>query len=312
MRTVLVICGGGMKGFTVPGALEVLSTFGYLDPVTTYAGTSIGGFIAGLLAVGYSASEMCALFQNTLFDDMKKHLRVGNLLEYGCLMDPTWWEAYVVAAIDKKYPGRGRSLTLEELHTETGKSLVMSTTRLPNSDADRVLKSQRLFLFNAVTKPHLPLYLLTMMSTAHPGLLPPVEFEGYLYVDGGAVDNYLIAHFPPERVLGIYLGARTAPTHESKPHEIQRVQEKKGPFKGVKILLEALEGTLHCMLVEMEQLRAEKAAPSTSAGTVKEVAIDTSDIRTVSFDFSPTRQKELLLRGMNAALAFVGKDIKDE
>ena len=72
-RTALVLCAGGAKGFAHVGALRVFERAGIeFDAV---AGTSIGAIVGALVAMGWSASSVEALFVNvasnpwkTLFD----------------------------------------------------------------------------------------------------------------------------------------------------------------------------------------------------------------------------------------------------
>ena len=58
----LVLSGGGAKGAAQVGALMYLEELGV--PVDLVCGTSIGGLLGGLYAVGYNASELRELFQN--------------------------------------------------------------------------------------------------------------------------------------------------------------------------------------------------------------------------------------------------------
>ena len=58
----LVLSGGGAKGAAQVGALKYLEEIGM--PVDFVCGTSIGGMIGGMYAVGYRSGELEALFRN--------------------------------------------------------------------------------------------------------------------------------------------------------------------------------------------------------------------------------------------------------
>ena len=55
-KVALVLCGGGAKGAAHIGALKVLEEARV--PIDMIVGTSIGGLVGGLYAMGYSAAEL--------------------------------------------------------------------------------------------------------------------------------------------------------------------------------------------------------------------------------------------------------------
>ena len=63
----LVISGGGIKGLSGLGALQYLEDNKLLESINTYIGTSIGGIILYLLAIGYKPIEIIVYFCNGLF-----------------------------------------------------------------------------------------------------------------------------------------------------------------------------------------------------------------------------------------------------
>ncbi|HAC41225.1 MAG TPA: hypothetical protein DCF48_06645, partial [Rikenellaceae bacterium] len=62
----LVLSGGGAKGAATVGALKYMEQ--YDIPVDMVVGTSIGGLIGGLYALGYDADYLDSLFRNMNWD----------------------------------------------------------------------------------------------------------------------------------------------------------------------------------------------------------------------------------------------------
>ena len=58
----LVLCGGGAKGAAHIGVIKVLEETGV--KVDMVVGTSIGGIVGGLYAMGYDSHKMDSLFRN--------------------------------------------------------------------------------------------------------------------------------------------------------------------------------------------------------------------------------------------------------
>ncbi len=67
-RIGLVLSGGGAKGFAHIGTLKLLDSLGI--PVDYIAGTSMGGIIGGLYAIGYSGKEIEAIARRTDWEEM--------------------------------------------------------------------------------------------------------------------------------------------------------------------------------------------------------------------------------------------------
>ena len=61
-KVALVLCGGGAKGAAHIGALKVLEEANV--PIDMVVGTSIGGLVGGLYAMGYSAAELDSIVSN--------------------------------------------------------------------------------------------------------------------------------------------------------------------------------------------------------------------------------------------------------
>ena len=62
----LVLSGGGAKGAATIGALQYMKKYDF--PIDIVAGTSVGGLIGGLYALGYTPSELESLIRTTNWD----------------------------------------------------------------------------------------------------------------------------------------------------------------------------------------------------------------------------------------------------
>ena len=58
----LVLSGGGAKGAAHIGVIRVLESYGI--PVDMVLGTSMGGLVGGLYALGYTPDQMDSLIRN--------------------------------------------------------------------------------------------------------------------------------------------------------------------------------------------------------------------------------------------------------
>ena len=60
-KVALVLCGGGAKGAAHVGVLKVIEEVGV--PVDMIVGTSIGGLVGGMYAMGYDAGQLEKILQ---------------------------------------------------------------------------------------------------------------------------------------------------------------------------------------------------------------------------------------------------------
>ncbi|GAB5518014.1 MAG: patatin-like phospholipase family protein [Rhodothermales bacterium] len=193
----LVLGGGGARGLAHIGVLQVLEANDI--PVDVLTGTSMGSVVGSLYALGYSASELEAL---VLAQDWETLFPLsGDALRYST---PAPEARTLLFAL----PIRGTRLALPEglmanqpiltllsrLHASA--QLVDDFTTLPIPfgcvAANLRTGDKRLFtggnLRNAV-----------LASMSIPGLLPPVEIDGTMYIDGGVVQNLPVSE---ARTLG--------------------------------------------------------------------------------------------------------------
>lgn len=103
----LVLSGGGAKGAAHIGVIRRLEELGI--PVDLVAGTSMGGLIGGLYALGYSSDEMDAVISSM---DWDKTLSDRLDREYMYYSDKTYRDRYMISA---PFYYRGKKVNLESI-----------------------------------------------------------------------------------------------------------------------------------------------------------------------------------------------------
>ena len=169
MDVALALGGGGIKGIAHIGVLSWLESHGFR--VRAIAGTSAGGLIGSVYAAGYSPLEILKTVQGLDFTKMfrRKSEDGPSLMGHAGLV-----EAIAPLLEDKSF----------------------SDLRIPFACTAVDINSAREFFFSS--GPVLNAVLATM---AIPGILPPVQMDGVLLVDGAVLDPVpvlLARHLAPK------------------------------------------------------------------------------------------------------------------
>jgi NTE family protein len=188
----VVLSGGGAKGFAHIGALKVLVEAGV--PIDYVGGTSMGGIMGGLFAVGYHPDTL----QKIVFAQDWNDLLAGNLSRRDLSM--------AEKEEDGKYfftlPFRDKKLKLPT-GVVAGQSVydLFSYYTSPGFHIQDFHDLQIPFLCIAadietgenvvLDKGYLPDALRATMAI--PTVFAPIEIDGRLLVDGGLVNNYPVA-----------------------------------------------------------------------------------------------------------------------
>jgi NTE family protein len=194
-KNILILSGGGIKGIAHIGALKALEEKNILQNITTIAGTSIGGLIASLIVIGYTADELYSFIQ--LFDLSKiKSINPSKLLTKHGLDDGS----KLIFVLETMFEGKNISkhITFLELWNKTKIKLILTTA---------CLNDKQPYYLSHITYPTMPIIFAIRMTTSLPIWFIPVEYNNKLFVDGGCIDNYPIQLFEKnlDNVIGIYL-----------------------------------------------------------------------------------------------------------
>ncbi|XP_077988444.1 uncharacterized protein LOC144442945 [Glandiceps talaboti] len=189
----LVFEGGGAKGIAYHGAMKVLNDVGIGPNLKRFAGTSIGGLVAALMSVGYSASEISPMMSSEVDNYLMDHscgflsFLPNMMLDYG--WNPgrkmlTW----LGDKIEEKTGDK--DITFKQIYLKYDKELCIVVTNVNQMVAEYC---------HVKTTPDMPIRLAVRMTVSIPGMYEPVRYYNGanvdMYVDGGLLVNYPIHCF---------------------------------------------------------------------------------------------------------------------
>lgn len=189
-RVVLVLSGGGARGAAHIGVLQVLEELHV--PVDAVVGTSMGAIVGGLYATGYGPDELAEIVGEADW---------AALLTDDPPRDELWFRRRQDARdfqVDLQFGWKDGSPILPP-GLVLGRNIEMFLERLTLpvagiEDFDRLRMPFRCVATDladggAVTFAGGTLSRSIRASMSLPGIFAPVEIDGRLLVDGGAVDN---------------------------------------------------------------------------------------------------------------------------
>ncbi|MCS3456388.1 NTE family protein [Aeromonas sp. BIGb0405] len=219
-KIALVLSGGGAKGSAHIGVLKVLEE--KRIPVDIIVGTSMGSYVAGMYAMGYSAEEV---ERTTLAIDWNKGYqdKVGrNELS---LRKKQQNEQYQLRA-DIGVNGNTTQLPDGFFQGQSMASLLrFATSNLPvqKSFDDLPIPYRAVATDMETVTPyvldHGSLAKAMQASMSIPGALKPVEWEGHILADGGSVNNMPVdvaKAMGADIVIAIDIGAKLRTREELK------------------------------------------------------------------------------------------------
>ena len=197
-KVALVLCGGGAKGAAHIGAIKVLEEVNM--PVDMVVGTSIGGLVGGMYAMGYNAAEMDSIVAGC---DWKYLLSDNSYSRRD--------ESFTEKVLDSKYilkiPFYSVNPDVKDSPVSrlpagliSGQNVLNLLTGISMGYQERMDFSNLPIPFACVAadlstgkqvvldKGELPLCMRATMAI--PGVFAPVEIDGKVLVDGGIINNF--------------------------------------------------------------------------------------------------------------------------
>lgn len=209
-RIALVLSGGIVtRGLAEIGVIKALEEENI--PISYVAGTSMGSVLGSLLAQGYTADEIKEIARS--IDWMQAFLQTAdyrNLLsgekeKYGKYILRIELEGFkpVIpkSLVDEQKP----ALLFTEISIRSLNVTDFNKLKIPFRANATDLENGKEVVFSSG---YLPKVL--QASAAVPMMLAPVEIDGKLLVDGGAVNNLpvnLVKEFKPDIIVAVNLGA---------------------------------------------------------------------------------------------------------
>ena len=189
-KIALVLSGGGAKGAAHLGVLKVLEEMHI--PVDMVLGTSMGSYVAGMYALGYSADEVTS---KTLQMDWNKGYkdkvtRQDRSLRKKVQADEFQLQTDIglsdgqVKLPEGVYQGQGMAALLREATSNLPAQRSFNELPLPYRAIATDMETVQ-----PVVLDHGNLALVMQASMSIPGALKPVEIDQKLLADGGIVNN---------------------------------------------------------------------------------------------------------------------------
>lgn len=178
----LVLSGGSIKTLSTLGAIQYCYDNNLIQGVRTYIGTSAGGIIAYLLAIGYSPTELMVyacthdIFKKTQYFDI-----VAMMNGEGALNFTSFQEHLEKLTIDKI----GRLVTLKDIKDLFNKQLCLTTYNYTRKELQ--------YLTPELT-PDIPCLVALRMTSSLPLVFNAFKYMDEYFVDGGICDNFPITY----------------------------------------------------------------------------------------------------------------------
>lgn len=191
-KVALALGGGAARGLAHIGVLEAFEK--HRLPIDMIAGTSMGAIIGAIYALEPSAAALKERFLTYLNSDAFKETRFDQLIDqtdadagmFDRLLQLAWKGLFYTLVVTRQsYYGKSTSHQNFSLMIE---DLTFEDARIPFCTTALDLISGREVVFTSGS-----LRRAVSASCAIPGLLPPVQEDGSLLVDGGWIDAVPVA-----------------------------------------------------------------------------------------------------------------------
>ncbi len=196
-RVALVFSGGGPLGALQVGALRALFEHGVRPDLVV--GTSVGALNASFVAFDPTPVGVHRL------EDIWMRVKDGELFPGGRLR-ASW--ARMLVRGNRVFDNSG----IRRLVESGLGDCAFEDAQIPLAviATDLETGAEKMFTSGELMGP-------LLASTAMPGVFPPVEIEGRVYIDGGVVNNYPIAPAIAMGAKTVYLVNATSYTRQRRP-----------------------------------------------------------------------------------------------
>lgn len=197
-KKILVMSGGGLKGFAGLGSLKCLLDNDITNKFDTLAGSSVGAVICFLYNIGYGPKDIYDILEQIDFTKLIKYIEPENLLLDPCFgissPEPIIYSIYKFM----KNKNINNKITFLQLYEMTKTNLIITGTCLN----DVTIK-----YFSHSTTPDMQILKALRISISIPFIFRPYQYDGKLWVDGGVMNNFPIDLFNDrlDDVIGIYM-----------------------------------------------------------------------------------------------------------
>lgn len=185
MITHLAICGGGVKGCVLIGALEALDKTIRFKRIRHIIGSSVGGIIATLLCIGYRPCEMNDIFLKINLTDYRNIKATNIITKFGvdnCKSIITLLKSCILQKITVC------DITFKELYAYNGMTLILTGSDISNSE---------IIYYNKDTSPDMIIMDALRITISYPILYEPIydPIRDSYIIDGAVLSQYPIDYF---------------------------------------------------------------------------------------------------------------------
>lgn len=261
----LVFAGGGTRGLCYAAAYDELVQICDVQ-LEWVSGTSIGSFMACLLAASYSSDQLCALAENTSMEDLV-NINLMSVFDNWGLDSGTKLEAFIDRLIQQK-TGRAKT-TFAQLYTHSQIRLDVVATNITQATE---------FRMNYEATPNMPVALAVRMSMSLPPLFSPVRYNHEVYIDGGVMNNFPVEQgMNPETTIGFRVDWNNAIDLSTIDRCYSRI--------------------VYVALYRLGRVALDRASPIMQAHTIH---IDGGDIATINMQVTKEIKQDLNRRARSA------------
>lgn len=194
---VLCLGAGGIKGLDELGAIWWFWLNGNLEKIDTYIGSSIGGIIGALMAMGWSPHHILEYAIDAELFNSFSELNVTQIInEFGLVSNNTFDDSLGKKLADMIIKKLGKIPTLSEFYEKTGKRTVFVIVSL---------KDEKLVYADHISHPDMNLMTALRSTSNAPVVFGKLEHQKDYLVDGAVMDPYPINYLDDGRniILGI-------------------------------------------------------------------------------------------------------------
>ena len=202
----IVLSGGSVLGFGILGTLQYLDEIYGLHSVHSFFGTSVGSIFSYMLCIGLKPLEIIHhITRSKILEQIQDKIGIETLFsqQQGLFdFEPILEELEVITLA--KY---GKLFTFKTLYDELGKEFGCVTVNYTKNKPEYK---------HYTTSPDLSCLTALQMSSSIPFVFNKCVHEGFIYIDGGFVDNFPIrmaTFFQKTRIIGIFASQVVHPQH---------------------------------------------------------------------------------------------------
>jgi NTE family protein len=279
--THLVLSGGSMKCLTTLGCLLFHEQLGNLNNIEILVGSSAGGMICFLMALGYTIEEILVMVRIKILECNVNEQSIDSILNLTCsfgLDDGSSYTTILYQAVSDKL--KKNDITFAELFLITGKKVVVAVTNITTHCSE---------YWGVHNHPDMSVVTAVRASISVPLIFTPIEFNGCCYVDGALLNN-----FPLEFVEQQYLSKTIAINIVNRGH-VQLKNTSEWTF------IDYIKALLNTVIDQNQDHRACHTLISVSVDEPSDGTMLCFSLEELRFLVNPDIAKQYINQGYNVA-----------